>query len=325
VQGLGDEPAVSFLRSRWTREHALAIAAGLCVAGVGAFGLYRYVDNFRLYRGFPPPREPSFVRQRGHLQVLRVASRALGRRRQRVLVYLPPGYAARGPRHYPVLYLLHGTPGSPDQFLNIVRAGIVEDSLVASGRARPLIVVMPFGSTGTFTDKEWVNGVRPHEGWETFVARDVVRAVDTRFATVPIGSRRAIAGLSEGGYGAINIALHHPGEFGLVESWSGYERASPRRSLFGRGTALVKYNSPLDELPRVASALRRAGTFFWFYCGAKDPLRKQNVDFASALARAQIRHRFFVVLGRHDWRAWRGNAAASILAVEHLLYRRRAR
>ena len=58
-------------------------------------------------------------------------------------------------------------------FPGTVRIGVVEDELVALRRARPLILVMPFGSTGTFTDKEWANGIRPHEGWETFVARDL--------------------------------------------------------------------------------------------------------------------------------------------------------
>src|SRR2546426_371597 len=85
------------------------------------------------------------------------------------------------------------------------------------GVAQPLILVMPFGSTGTFTDKEWVNGYRAHENWETFVARDVVRAIDARFRTIPIGSGRALAGLSEGGYASLNIGLHHPREFSVLE------------------------------------------------------------------------------------------------------------
>src|SRR4029079_958066 len=84
-----------------------------------------------------------------------------------------------------------------------------------------------------FTDKEWVDGVRPHEGWATFVSRDLVRAVDARYRTIPTGAARAMAGLSEGGYAAIDIALHHPREFRVVESWSGYEQADPIRSIFG--------------------------------------------------------------------------------------------
>ena len=66
--------------------------------------------------------------------------------------------------------------------------GVVEDELVALHRARPMILVMPFGSTGTFTDKEWANG-SARTGWETFVARDLVRAVDARYRTIRRGAR----------------------------------------------------------------------------------------------------------------------------------------
>ena len=62
--------------------------------------------------------------------------------------------------------------------------GVLDDTYTTRGRAQPLILVMPFGSTGQFTDKEWANGYRPHQAWETFLARDVVRAVDSRYRTV---------------------------------------------------------------------------------------------------------------------------------------------
>ena len=98
-------------------------------------------------------------------------------------------------------------PGRPGAFLATVRAGVVEDELVALHKLRPMILVMPFGSTGSFTDKEWANGVGHDDAWETFLARDVVRAVDQRYRTIANGSGRALAGLSEGGYGALNIGL----------------------------------------------------------------------------------------------------------------------
>src|SRR5262249_37263246 len=193
------------------------------------------------------------------------------------------------------------------------------DELAAQGRAQPLIVVMPSGSTGLFTDKEWANGLHPREGWETFVARDLVRTIDARYRTVRAGIGRAIGGLSEGGYGALNIGLHHPGEFAVIESWSGYERAADVRSIFGHDRALLVYNSPLDQLPYVAARLRRAHTFIWFYSGSHDRLRAQNAAFAAALTRMHVPHRFFVLAGGHDWRLWRGEARAAILAAERAM------
>src|SRR5437868_856157 len=203
----------------------VVLAALAAFLSVGFVGVYRYVDGYWLYRGFPRPHDPAFVHVVGRAVRTEVASAALGGRRQPVDVYLPPGYGSHPRERYPVLYLLHGEPGRPGAFLMTVRLGVVEDELTALHRARPLILVMPFGSTGSFVDKEWANGVGPHEGWESFVAHDLVRAVDARFRTIRSDRARGIGGLSEGGYGAINIAIHHPGEFGLVESWSGYEKA----------------------------------------------------------------------------------------------------
>jgi S-formylglutathione hydrolase FrmB len=294
-------------------------AVGVMVCTVGLFGLYRYIDNFWLYRGYPPPHEPRFVAVRGRAEVIKIPSAALGGRVQQVFVYLPPEYDDQPRARYPVLYLLHGVPGRPDQFLRVIRAGVIDDVLVALGRAEPLIVVMPSGSTGFFTDTEWANGLRPHAAWETFVAHDLVHAIDARYRTLARGSGRAIGGLSEGGYGALNIALHHPGEFRVIESWSGYEQAPKLRAIFGRSRARLAYNSPLEQLSRVAGSLRAAQTYIWFYSGISDPLRRQNEAFAAALARAHIRFRYLLLRGRHDWRLWRDEAEAALLIVaQHL-------
>src|SRR5205085_520572 len=165
----------------------------------GCVGTYRYVSNYWTYRGFAPPHDAQFVKVRGTAERMFVSSAALGGRRQPVDVYLPPGYSAHRHRRYPVLYLLHGVPGRPGAFLATVRLGVVEDELVALHRARPMILVMPFGSTGSFTDKEWANGVGRDERWETFLARDVVHAIDRRYRTIRSGRARGLGGLSEGG------------------------------------------------------------------------------------------------------------------------------
>jgi enterochelin esterase-like enzyme len=296
-----------------------AVAAAFVPAGL--LGAARYANNFWLYRGYPPPADPAYVTQRGTTQTISVTSAALGGRRQRVVVFLPPGYAQQPARRYPVVYLLHGFPGRPDAFLMTVRAGVVEDILLAKKQIQPLILVMPMGSTGTFTDEEWANGVGPHSAWETFVARDLVSAVDARYRTIPTGAGRALGGLSAGGYGALNIGLHHPGTFGTLESWSGYVRALNVPSVFGGGPARSALNSPLLQLPKQAAALRRAGTYVWFYSGSTDPLRVENAAFAAALGRAGVPHHYFVVNGGHNWALWRGNAALALLAAsKHLAH-----
>jgi enterochelin esterase-like enzyme len=297
----------------------LALPATAALVAVGLLGVYRYLDNYWLYRGFSAPRDPAYVVSEGTQQTIAVRSPALGGRSQPVIVYLPPGYSASSQRRYPVFYLLHGSPGVPLDFVETVRIGVVEDELVALHEAQPLILVMPFGSTGHFTDKEWANGVGRNQGWETFVARDLVRAVDARYRTIAKASARAIGGLSEGGYGAVNIALHHPSEFGVVESWSGYMRADNIGAIFGHRRSLLRRNTPLVTLAAATAALRRAHTYFWFYSGSDDKFRRQNAAFARGLEAHRIPHRFFLVGGGHNWALWRGNAVRSYLAAARRL------
>jgi S-formylglutathione hydrolase FrmB len=309
-------------RQAWrSRRVALATCAALAAfVSVGALGVERYGMNYWVYRGFAPPHDAAFVTAQGTEQTITVTSAALGGRAQPVDVYLPPDYDTSPQRRYPVLYLLHGFPGEPQAFLDTIRMGVVEDNLVALGSAQPLILVMPFGSTGEFTDKEWANGVGPGQGWETFVARDVVRAVDAQFRTIPTRSARAIGGLSEGGYGSINIALHHPGEFGVVESWSGYERPDKIRSIFGAHLGLLAKNDPMTALRFVAPHLRAFGTYFWMYSGVSDRMEHQNALFAGMLARDRIPHRFFEPSGGHNWALWRDEATQAYLAAAGRLH-----
>jgi enterochelin esterase-like enzyme len=305
-----------------TRSRGLVAAVLVTVlaafVSVGMVGTYRYARAYWLYRGFSAPEEPSFVKRQGTIQDITVASPALGGRAQQVYVYLPPGYAQTKFR-YPVFYLLHGFPGVPRSWLTTVRVGVLMDTLIAQRKVHPMILVMPNGSTGAFTDKEWANGMSEDEAWETFVARDVVAAIDGTYRTIPKGSARALGGLSEGGYGALNIGFHHPGEFKVLESWSGYERADDLQPIFGGNPDLLAANSPSVELPRVAVDLNRAHTYIWFYSGLEDRLKTENAEFSRALSAQGVAHRFQLFPGGHNWELWRAKADDALVAAsDHL-------
>jgi enterochelin esterase-like enzyme len=301
------------------------------LAVAGMWGIARYISTFWLYRGFPPPSAPQSVTVSGPagrtrvpvvlpvVQSITVTSPALGGYADPVYVVLPPGYASHPGQRYPVLYLLHGVPGQPVQFLNIGQVATTEATLVAAGRMKPMILVMPTGTRSLLTDEEWANGIHPGNGWETFVARDLVSAIDTRYRTIPGARGRGIAGLSEGGYGALNIGLHHPGEFGVLESWSGYMVASNIPAIFGYSPQLLAYNSPAKWISAVLPQVRANGTYIWFYSGASDTLTAQNRAFAAELTALGVPHHFFEARGRHNWGLWRGLMPQSLItASEHL-------
>ena len=317
------------LRRRLAVTAAVAVFAALTVAGV--FGAARYVSAFWLYRGFPPPSMPRSVVVVGPgggrqvpvvpptVQNITVSSPALGGYADQVYLVLPPGYASHPGQRYAVLYLLHGFPGEPAQFLNVGQVASTEATLVAAGQMKPVILVMPAGSRSLLADEEWANGISRANAWETFVARDLVHAIDARYRTIARASGRGIAGLSEGGYGAFNIGLHHPGEFGLLESWSGYVTADNIPAIFGRDASVLAYNSPARWITSVAGQVRAQHTYVWFYCGAGDPLASQNRAFAATLTAVGIGHQFFEVPGTHNWRLWRGQMPQALIAAsEHL-------
>jgi enterochelin esterase-like enzyme len=293
-------------RRRVSLRRLAALAAGLWLV-IGLLGVQQYVQQYSLYRGFPAPVTPKGV-PAGRIVTSSFYSPAL-RARRSFYVYLPAGYAAaaaRG-RRFPVLYLLHAPPGRPIGFFSAGALAVDADVLVHRHRIRPLLIVVPNGKSGSYgNDTEWANARAGR--YEDYVL-DVVRAVDRRYATLADRRHRVIGGLSAGGYGAVNIALHHLREFGGVQSWSGYFANSARYSpvLAGESAAAIAYNNPTQLVPKLAPEIRRLGLHAFLYSGLGDhePGRGQLPGFAALLRRAGARTGSALYPGGHDWGIWR--------------------
>lgn len=136
-----------------------------------------------------------------------------------VVVYLPPSYRQSPTRRFPVLYLLHGIQDAPKVWVepwgqeHRGYATIQElmDRGIAEGRLQEIIVVMPDAEKSChYTDS-------PVKGrWATFIARDLVAAIDSRYRTAPNVNGRAIFGHSMGGHGTLKIVMTQPGIFGAA-------------------------------------------------------------------------------------------------------------
>jgi S-formylglutathione hydrolase FrmB len=127
-----------------------------------------------------------------------------------VRVVVPAEAAANPGARYPALYLLHGSPGSAAASAELD----VEELTAGKG----LVVVMPDGGDdGWYTD--WPNHAQPR--WETFHVRELIPWIEAHEPVIAARSKRAVAGVSMGGFGAMSYAARHPDVFAAAASFSG--------------------------------------------------------------------------------------------------------
>jgi enterochelin esterase-like enzyme len=203
-------------------------------------------------------------------------------------VYLPPGFQTSGGR-YPVIFLLHGFPGSPSGFYDSLALAKIADGLISSHQTRPFIAVMPVAGrvTGKRTDEEWAGR------WETYLVRDVLPWTAAHLPVSETEPDRAIAGLSAGAFGAIDVALRHPGLFGVAESWSGYFRPF-RDGPFAHASATeLAAHDPTLLVRREAALLRRRHVRFYLATGFNHGgiFRRWTYEFAHELEGLHLPYR----------------------------------
>ena len=199
------------------------------------------------------------------------------RRQGSFYVYEPPGFRAAGAARYPVLYLLHGNSQKATAFLDI---GLQEelDGLIRAHAIPPLIAVMIQGGGGA---NNWRN--INNQYYESYVL-EVQQIADRILPTVPARGARAIAGVSMGGYGAMQLALDNPSRFGVVESWLGF------------------FNGLEGQLAIDRPEIRRLGLDAFVYGGLEDKIADPSEDapFAAALRAAGANAHSAVYPGEHN-------------------------
>ena len=174
-----------------------------------------------------------------------------------VYTYLPPQYFQPAYRNYrfPVLELIHGQPGVPQDWINLLGVTAVLDQLIAQGQAKPVVLVMPDANGAENISLQCLNqaGGPPDL---TYLAQDLPAAISRQLRVTPPGPSWGIAGYSEGGYCAANMALRFRTQYGFAGVMSGYftpltnTLQNPYRvvSPFGGNRTLKAENTPLHEL-----------------------------------------------------------------------------
>lgn len=220
-------------------------------------------------------------------------AKALGGQARRFYVYAPPGYDSHFSGGYPVFVLLHGSGNSETNWETIGRANFIIDNLLAEGKVKPMLLVMPFGHAVPQGSPEQA---RNNILFEQDLLEDIMPALESSYKVAPGARNRAIAGLSMGGMQALAIGLRHPEAFAWIGAYSPVtEQDIPQRYA--------------DQLAQ-AESLNRALSLLWIGCGTLDPLFKRTQAVDEVLTQHGIKHEFHAAEGaRHSWILWRANLA----------------
>jgi enterochelin esterase-like enzyme len=219
-------------------------------------------------------------------------------------VYTPPSYNPRAHKKYPVLYLLHGYTDDARAWTALGRANVILDNLIAEGKTKPMIVVMPLG----YGAPEIVMGPhasfsgaalrkKNHELFTQALLKEVIPQVQSMYKVSTKREDRAIAGLSMGGAESLLTGLNHIDTFAWVGSFS----AGGLNSDFAQ------------DFPALNATTATRPRLLWVACGKDDryvgktPLITANRQFVAWLRSNKIPVTFVETPGMHEWPVWRKN------------------
>ncbi|KRA81646.1 esterase [Altererythrobacter sp. Root672] len=216
-------------------------------------------------------------------------SSAIGAKRG-AYVYTPPGYMKDSAR-YPVLYLVHGAGDSADSWTSVGHANYILDNLIAAQKAKPMIVVMPFGHT---PDRPGTNMLANTDFGDDLI-KDLIPYVDGNFRTLANQQSRAMAGLSMGGSHTIRYGLTHPELFDYIGIFS--------MGLGMQGPADVTAYETANDV-----ALKKAAAdlnLVYYAMGKDDFLYGTVAPTRAMFAKYGIEDVYNETGGGHTWINWR--------------------
>ena len=207
-------------------------------------------------------------------------------------VYTPPGYETSSD-NYPVLYLLHGAGGDEDAWTSLGRTPQILDNLIASGKAKPMIVVMTNGNASQAAapdivparNRRGIGGGMMRGAFPGSLAKDVVPFIEKSYRVLTDKDNRAVAGLSMGGGHTVTVTLTNPDMFGYIGVFSGAAR-----------------NANAGDFDALAAAKPK---LYCVACGQADRLITGSRSLVEILKSKGINNQYFESTGGHTWYNWR--------------------
>lgn len=222
---------------------------------------------------------------------------------RRITIYTPPGYE-KSKENYPVLYLLHGAGGDEEAWMELGRTSQIMDNLIAAGKAKPMIVVMPNGNVSQdaspgmgsdgyykpqFMAPQTMNGVYE----SNFM--DIVKFTEENYRVKAAKEHRAIAGLSMGGYHSFHISRYYPNTFDYIGLFSA--ALMPREDVSG------KVYTDIDG--GLHKQMENGYKLYLIGIGKTDFLYKANEEYRAKLDQMGMPYEYVETEGGHIWRNWR--------------------
>ncbi len=219
------------------------------------------------------------------------------KRFRRLHVYTPPGYEA-GEGKYPVFYLLHGAFDSDDSWSSVGRAGFILDNLIAAGKARPMVVIMPHGHTGPFSF-----GMPLAGEFEPEFINDIMPQMEKRYRVYTDRQHRAMAGLSMGGAQTLNIGIPNLDKFAYLGVYSSgiFGFAGGMGGNQPPGPSFEEKNKVILDDARLKDGLK----LFWFATGKDDFLVATSRATVAMFKQHQFNLSYKETEGAHTWDNWR--------------------
>ncbi len=248
----------------------------------------------------------------GKVVAIAIPGAVSGFQARKAEVYLPPRWFMAGTKPLPVIELLHGTPGAPEDW---VRGGGVQDDAdtwAKQNNGYAPIFIMP-DPNGAFTaDTECVNGKRGNA--ETYLTQDVRNFARDQLHASTDRKHWAVGGLSEGGYCGAMLTLRHPDTFSIFLDFGGDPNANTKggpSALFtgsAKDAATAAANYDLHNLLQSHDPKNHLGG--WFISGAGDQdVVKSNRELNTLAIAKHVDAHLFVVHGRHTFDTWKQSLA----------------
>src|SRR5687767_5152939 len=236
---------------------------------------------------------------RGKLEMVSYESKSVGTTRK-MQVYTPPGYTSE--KKYPVLYLLHGIGGDETEWQRFATPDVLLDNLIADGKARAMIVVMPNGRAqkNDRAEGDVFRSAPAFAAFEKDLLEDVIPTIESRYSVEADREHRALAGLSMGGGQSLNFGLAHLDRF----AWVGAFSAAPN-------------TKPAKELVPEPDAAKAKLKLLFLSCGKRDGLMRVSQGVHAYLKENNVPHVWHVDGNAHDPPHWKN----SLYHLAQLLFR----